>query len=42
MPAIAEPFFLWLDAGIDFLKVMKPEDLSKAGPSIGAAVKKWG
>ena len=42
IPAIAEPFFLWLNADIDFLPVMKPEDLAKAGPAIGAAVKKWG
>jgi hypothetical protein len=42
MPAIAEPFFLWLNAEIDFLPVMRPEDLEKAGPAIGAAVKKWG
>jgi hypothetical protein len=42
IPAIAEPFFLWLDAELDFLPVMKPEDLAKAGPAIGAAVKKWG
>ena len=42
IPAIAEPFFLWLDADIEFFPVMRPEDLAKAGPSIGAAVKKWG
>ena len=42
IPAIAEPFFLWLNADIDWLPVMKPEDLGKAGPAIGAAVKKWG
>jgi hypothetical protein len=42
MPKIAEPFFLWLNADIDFLPVMRPEDLVKAGPSIIAAVKKWG
>ena len=42
LPAIAEPFFLWLNANIDWIPVMKPEDLAKAGPSIGAAVKKWG
>jgi uncharacterized membrane protein len=42
MPAIAEPFFLWLNADIEWLPVMRPEDLAKAGPSIGAAVKKWG
>jgi len=42
LPAVAEPFFLWLDADIDWIPVMKPEDLGKAGPSIGAAVAKWG
>lgn len=42
MPAIAEPFFLWLNADIDFLPVMEPGDLAKAGPLIGAAVQKWG
>lgn len=42
IPAISEPFFLWLNADIDFLPVMRPEDLAKASPSIGAAVKKWG
>jgi len=42
IPAIAEPFFLWLNADIEFIPVMLPEDLGKAGPSIGAAVQKWG
>lgn len=42
MPAIAEPFFLWLNAEIDFLPVMRPEDLAKAGTAMNAAVKKWG
>lgn len=42
IPAIAEPFFLWLGAEISFFPVMKPEDLAKAGPAIGAAVQKWG
>ena len=42
IPAIAEPFFLWLNADVEFLPVMKPEDLGKAGPAIGAAVQKWG
>ena len=42
LPGIAEPFFLWLNADIDWIPVMKPEDLAKAGPAIGAAVKKWG
>jgi len=42
MPAIAEPFFLWLQADVNFIPVMTPEDLGKAGPGIEAAVKKWG
>ena len=42
MPAKAEPFFLWLDASVDAVPVMQVEDLAKAGPSIGAAVQKWG
>jgi hypothetical protein len=42
MPAIAEPLFLWMNADIDFIPVMTPEDLGKAGPSMEAAVKKWG
>ena len=41
IPGIAEPFFLWLDADIEFIPVMRPEDLAKGGPSIGAAVQKW-
>lgn len=42
IPAVAEPFFAWLKADIDFLPVMTPEDLKKAGSSIEAAFKKWG
>jgi hypothetical protein len=42
MPAKAEPFFLWLQAEVDFIPVMTPEDLGKAGPAIEAASKKWG
>ena len=41
IPAIAEPLFLWLNADMEFLPVMTPQDLEKAGPSIAAAVKKW-
>ena len=41
IPAIAEPFFLWLHADVKFLPVMLPQDLEKAGPAIAAAVKKW-
>ena len=42
LPKVAEPFFLWLDADIDWYPVMMPEDLAKAGPAIGAAVQKYG
>jgi hypothetical protein len=42
IPAIAEPFFLWLNADIEWVPVMKIEDLQKAGPTIGAVVQKWG
>jgi hypothetical protein len=42
IPAISEPFFLWLDAELDWQPVMQVGDLAKAGPSIGAAVQKWG
>ena len=42
IPAFAEPFFLWLKADIEFIPVMTPEDLMKAGPAIEAATKKWG
>ncbi len=42
IPAIAEPFFLWLKAEIDWYPVMTPEDLGKAAPAIEAAFKKWG
>lgn len=42
IPGIAEPFFLWLGADLEFIPVMKPEDLEKAGPAIGAAVGKYG
>ena len=42
IPAVAEPFFLWLNADIEFIPVMRPEDLGKAGPAIGDVVKKWG
>ena len=41
MPAIAEPFFLWQNATVEFLPVMTAEDLAKAGPIIAAANEKW-
>ena len=42
MPAVAEPWFLALDATVEFQPVMLPEDLGRAGPSIEAAVGKFG
>ena len=42
MAAYAEPFFHWMNAEIEFIPVMTPEDLVKAGPAIEKAVKKWG
>jgi hypothetical protein len=42
IPAVAEPFFNWLKADVEFIPVMLPDDLAKAGPAINAAVKKWG
>src|SRR5579863_8666596 len=42
IPAIAEPWFLAFNAKISLRPVMTPEDLGKAGPSIGEAVQKYG
>jgi hypothetical protein len=42
IPAIAEPWFLAVNATVEFKPVMKMEDLLKAGPSIEKAVKKFG
>ena len=41
IPFIAEPLFLWLEADVELLPVMLPEDLAKAGKDIAAAVQKW-
>jgi hypothetical protein len=42
IPAIAEPWFLALNASIEVTPVMDPEDLQKAGPAIERAVKTYG
>jgi Domain of unknown function (DUF3303) len=42
IPALAEPWFLMGNAKVEFFPVMAPADLAKAGPSIEAAVKKFG
>ena len=42
IPALAEPWFLAINARLDIIPVMVPEDLNKAGPAIEQAVKKYG
>ena len=41
MPAVAEPWFLALNARLEFQPAMRPEDLEKAGPDIEKAAKKY-
>src|SRR5919108_5320660 len=41
IPAIAEPWFLAFGASIEIHPVMVPEDLTRAGPAIEQAVKKY-
>jgi len=42
IPAIAEPWFLALNASIEATPAMVPDDLRKAGPAIEQAVKAYG
>jgi hypothetical protein len=42
LPALSEPWFLALNAGIEVVPAMVPEDLQKAGPAIAQAVKSYG
>lgn len=42
IPAIAEPWFLAFNATVSLRPVMNPQDLAKAGPSIGEAAKAFG
>ena len=41
IPAIAEPWFLALNASIEIHPVMIPDDLARAGGAIEAAAKKY-
>ena len=42
IPAIAEPWFLALNASVEVTPAMTPEDLMKAGPAVERAVKTYG
>lgn len=42
IPAVAEPWFLAFKAKVSLRPTMNPEDLAKAGPSIGEAAKRYG
>ncbi len=42
IPAVAEPWFLALNASVSFTPVMVAEDPMTAGPAIDQAVKKSG
>jgi hypothetical protein len=42
IPAVAQPWFLAFNAKVSFRPIMNPQDLAKAGPSIGKAVEQYG
>jgi hypothetical protein len=42
IPAVAEPWFLAFNAKVSLRPIMNPQDLAKAGPSIGKAAKLYG
>jgi hypothetical protein len=42
VPAAAEPWFLAFNAKVSFRPIMNPQDLAKAGPSIGKAAEQYG
>jgi hypothetical protein len=41
IPAVAEPWFLAFNAKVSIRPIMNPQDLAKAGPSIGKAAKQY-
>ena len=42
MVQIAEPFFLWLNASVEYIPVMTPADLNNASKYFETAIQKWG
>jgi hypothetical protein len=42
MIKVAEPFFLWLNADVEYFPVMTPEDLQKGEPYMINAVQNYG
>jgi hypothetical protein len=42
IPAVVEPWFLAFHAKVSLRPIMNPQDLAKAGPSIGEAAKQYG
>src|SRR6185312_13994264 len=42
IPAISEPWFLAFNAKVSLRPIMNPQDLAKAGPSIGKAAGLYG
>ncbi len=42
IPAVVEPWFLAFNAKVSLRPIMNPQDLAKAGPSIGEAAKQYG
>lgn len=42
MPAVAEPWFLAVNATVEFSPAMTPEDIAKSGPDMDKAAKKYG
>jgi len=42
IPGVAEPWFLAFNAKVSLRPIMNPQDLAKAGPSIGKAAKQYG
>jgi hypothetical protein len=41
IPGVAEPWFLAFNARVSLRPVMTPQDLAKAGPSLGKAAKQY-